>query len=87
MENLHIHGLIQSVHAPTRGDAVLDLVLSCAGDIDTTVSEGMFDSDHLETCSRFYVKLTALPRVTRTSGFNYRATDFNQLRTSSEKVL
>ena len=61
---------------------MLDLVLSCGGDNDTTVSEGMFDSDHLETCSRFYVKLAALPRVTRTSGFNYRATDFNQLRTA-----
>ena len=56
VENLHIHGLIQSVHAPTRSDAVFDLVLSCGGDIDsdTTVSEGMFDSDHLETCYRFY---------------------------------
>ena len=42
----------------------------------------MFASDHLERCPRFHVKTPTIPRITRTSGFNYRAADFNQLRTA-----
>ena len=80
LDGLNVHGLTQSVNAPTRGDAILDLVLSCGGDIETCVSEGMFKSDHRETCSRFYVRLPFLPKVSRTTGFNYRAADFNQFR-------
>ena len=38
LDGLSVHGLTQSVHGPTRGDAILDLVLSCGGDIDTTVT-------------------------------------------------
>ena len=79
---MYVHAFTQSVHAPMRGEAALDLVLSYGGDIDTDVAEGMFASDHLETCSRFHVKTPTIPRITRTSGFNYRAADFNQLRTA-----
>ena len=38
VESIHVHALTQSVHVPTRGDAVLDLVLSCGGDVDTEVA-------------------------------------------------
>ena len=55
-------------------------VLKCVPNFSAhPLCEGTFESDHLETCSRFHVRLPFLPKVTRTTGFNYRAADFSQL--------
>ena len=48
-------GLDQSVLGETRGDAVLDLVLSCGGDAVSDVREGTFESDHREIVTSFTV--------------------------------
>ena len=82
LDELNEYGLSQSVYEPTRGDATLDLVLSCGGDAVTVVRDGSFDSDHRETITDFTVSTQLFARVSRTTAFNYREADFDGLRAS-----
>ena len=79
----------QSVTAPTRGSATLDLVLSCGGPETSEVlseSESVFDSDHLAVTSRLAVDVRASPRATRTKAYNYKRADFDSLRAALRLV-
>ena len=80
LDGIDSHDSQQSVYSPTRGDVILDLVLSSGGDVVTSVQTGTFESDHSETVSRFLICAPAIPTVTRTQAFNYRRADFDGLR-------
>ena len=74
-------GLRQHVRHPTRGDNVLDLVLTNMDVSRCDVDEGLFDSDHrhiVVTCPC----PACLHRVTRSTALNYRRADFPALRQS-----
>ena len=79
-------GLDQTVRAPTRDDAVLDLVLSCGGVARTDVRPGTFESDHRETVTYFSVHTSYRPRVSRTVALNYRTADFAGLRAALQRL-
>ena len=73
-------GLTQHVCQPTRGENTLDLVLTTEMEVDVSVREGIFDSDHRELlCSIESVK-ACVPLVTRTTAFNYKQADFTGLK-------
>ena len=73
-------GLTQHVCQPTRGESTLDLVLTTEMEVDVSVREGIFDSDHRELlCSIESVK-ACVPLVTRTTAFNYKQADFTGLK-------
>ena len=80
-------GLDQTVRAPTRDGAVLDLVLSCGGVVvRTDVRPGTFESDHRETVTYFSVQTASRPRVSRTVALNYRTADFVGLRAALQRL-
>ena len=74
-------GLSQHVFHPTRGDNVLDLVLSSQMDIETTVRDGSFRSDHSEEVCSFRTIKVDTPLVTRSSALYYKRADFIGMRT------
>ena len=75
-------GLQQHVLQPTRGDNVLDLVLTNLAVSRCEVDEGMFDSDHRHTAVTCLVPRLPSPRVTRSTALNYRRADFPALKQS-----
>ena len=58
----------------------LDLVLSSQLEIETTVREGIFESDHAEVICLLKSVGADVPLVTRSAGYNYKAADFDGLR-------
>lgn len=74
------HGLRQHVSEPTRGDAMLDLVVSNLQHCTCEVDVGLFESDHLQTVVTFFVSCPSPVRVTRSTALNYRRADFPGLK-------
>ena len=75
-------GLRQSVLAPTRDDAYLDVAMYAGGDAVSEVRPGTFGSDHAEVITSFSFMSCPPARVRRTRVFNYRDADFDGLRRS-----
>ena len=79
LDSCMLAGLCQHVSQPTRGDNTLDLVLSSMLHVETTVRQGVFESDHCEvTCVVQQVK-HHVPLVTRAKAFDYKHADFDGL--------
>ena len=84
LDHCALSGLSQHVFVPTRGDNILDLVLSRRLKVDVVVHDGTFHSDHKElVCAVRFAKV-AIPLVTRTSAFNYKRADFEGMKRSLE---
>ena len=69
-------GLRQHVCHPTRGDNVLDLVLSSKVNVEVTVRDGSFQSDHCEQVFSFRTEKANIPLINRRTALNYRRADF-----------
>ena len=75
-------GLRQWVCEPTRGDSVLDLVLTRRLPTSVDVSDSVLSTDHRETVATVTVPGRRCPLLTRRSVFNYKRADFGGLRRS-----
>ena len=75
-------GLEQYVRQPTRGENLLDLVLTNLIVSQCEVDEGFFDSDHCHTTVTCLAPRPPAPRVTRSTALNYRRADFPALKRS-----
>ena len=75
-------GLRRWVCEPTRGDNVLDLVLTSRLPTRVDVSNSVFRTDHRETLATVTVPARRTPLVSRRSVFNYKRADFDGLRRS-----
>ena len=80
IDGVSVHDLDQTVSAPTRGDATLDLVLTCGGEAVSVIRDGTFDSDHREIVTCFTVSSPLFAKVSRSRAFNYKSADFDGLR-------
>ena len=75
-------GLRQWVTEPTRGEHVLDLVLSRRVTARVFVRDCVLDSDHRETVAELRLPVERVPVVSRRTALNYRRADFDGLRHS-----
>ena len=75
-------GLKQWVCHPTRGENVLDLVLTRCMAAQVAVRDGLLTSDHKETIATLTVPARRRPVVNRRTALNYRRADFDGLRQS-----
>ena len=83
LETCQLSGLRQHVIQPTRGNNVLDLVLSTAGvQLDATVQDGIISSDHKEVFCSIVASHPSVPLATRNTAFNYKRADWDGLRLS-----
>ena len=82
LDSCGLLGLKQWVHEPTRGGNTLDLVLTRRLTCQTTVRDGWLDSDHREVVATVEVPGWQQPIVTRSTVFNYKRADFDELRKS-----
>lgn len=79
-------GLKQWVHSATRGDNILDLILTRDIPSSVTVRDSLLPSDHREVVGTCRIPVTRPPLVTRTKVFNYRQADFDGLRRSLRAI-
>ena len=83
LDACRLTGLRQHVHQPTRGDNVLDLVLSSEGvGVETSVEDGLLCSDHREVFCSIQASYPAVQLATRTTALNYKRADWDGLRQS-----
>ena len=75
-------GLKQWVCEPTRGDNVLDLMLTSRLPTRVDVSDSVLNTDHRETLATVTVPVRRSPVLTRRSALNYKRADFDGLRRS-----
>ena len=75
-------GLKQWVCEPTRGESVLDLVLTSRLPTRVDVSDSVLTTDHRETVATVTVPVRRSPVLTRRSALNYKRADFDGLRRS-----
>ena len=75
-------GAVQSVTSATRGDNILDLAVSCGGNVKSDVGDRLFTSDHSAVATYFMANVNLAPCVTRTKVYNYKRADFAALRQS-----
>ena len=75
-------GLKQWVCKPTRGENILDLVLTRRMSAQVIVRDGLFASDHMETIATLSVPVRRRPVVNRRTALNYKRADFDGLRRS-----
>lgn len=79
--------LKQHVYQPTRGQNVLDLVLSSAHlRVDTTVQDGLISSDHREVICEVAAAFPSVPLATRKTALNYKRADWDGLRRSLRMI-
>ena len=79
-------GLKQWVYDATRGDNVLDLILTRNIPASVTARDSLLPSDHREVVGDCHIPVTRPPLVTRTKVFNYRRADFDGLRRSLRAI-
>ena len=80
------NGLRQHVREPTRGDYLLDLVLSnFASGLTAKVVAGIHDNDHRATIARIKVHIAASSPVRRTV-FDFKHADWEHLRAELRDV-
>ena len=79
-------GLAQHVRQPTRGDNILDLVLTNMPVTRCEADEGVFESDHRHTTVTCLVPRPHVLRVTRSTVLNYRRADFPALKASLRRL-
>ena len=72
--------LRQYVQQPTRGDNLLDLVLTNMPVSQCEVDDGPFESDHRHTSVTCLVPRVPPVRLSRSTALNYRRADFPGLR-------
>ena len=75
-------GLKQWVCQPTRGDNILDLVLTRRMPAQAFVRDGLLVSDHRETIATLSTPVSRRPVVNRRTALNYKRADFDGLRRS-----
>ena len=86
LDAVELCGVSQHVCCPTREQNFLDLVFTTQMDVDVTVREGTFDSDHEEVVCAIRSVKVCVPLVTRTTAFNYKQADFTGLRRTLELI-
>ncbi|XP_059578763.1 RNA-directed DNA polymerase from mobile element jockey isoform X1 [Alligator mississippiensis] len=84
VQDLH---LTQEVHGPTRGNAILDLVLATGDDMvgDLQIGSHLGDSDHL--IIEFFIKRQVGKVTSRVKVLDFRKADLNELRQLVEDAL
>ena len=82
LDSCELLGLRQWVHEPTRGQNLLDLVLTRDLTCRASVRDGWLSSDHREVVATVDVPGWRPPVVTRSVVFNFRRADFAGLRRS-----
>ena len=82
LDGCHLAGLRQYVGQPTRGENVLDLILSSGPAVEAEVGDGTFPSDHREVVCTVRAERAAVPLVTRQTALNYKRADWDGLRTA-----
>ena len=70
----------------TRGDNVLDLILTRNIPASVTARDSLLPSDHREVVGDCHIPVTRPPLVTRTKVFNYQRADFDGLRRSLQAI-
>ena len=86
LDGCQLAGLWQHVTQPTRGHNFLDLVLTSGLQMETTVRDGTFPSDHLEVVCEFWTVLKPTPLVTRSTALNYKRADWDGMRAALRLV-
>ena len=79
-------GLKQWVCQPTRGENILDLVLTRRMPKQVIVRDGLLTSDHMENIATLSVPVRRQPVVNRRTALNYRRADFDGLRRSLSAI-
>lgn len=82
VEMCDLLGLKQWVCQPTRGENILDLVLTRRMSAQVIVRDGLLVSDHRETIATLSVPVSRRPVINRRSALNYKRADFDGLRRS-----
>ena len=82
LDGCHTMGMRQYVGQPTRGENVLDLVMSSGPPVSAEVRDGTFPSDHREVVCNARAVRVDVPLVTRQTALNYKRADWDGLRTA-----